>query len=82
MGKTRDLVKKIKDTKGIFQAKMGSIQDRNGVDLREAEDSFYVFRDLEFLFALQSLLVAPDKKPADSSVCSCLSFQSCSLWGS
>ena len=39
MGKTRDLVKKIIDTKGIFQAKMGSIKDRNGMDLTEAEDT-------------------------------------------
>ena len=38
MGKTRDLFKKIRDTKGIFHAKMGSIKDRNGTDLREAED--------------------------------------------
>ena len=38
MGKTRDLFKKIKDTKGIFHAKMGSIKDRNGLDLKEAED--------------------------------------------
>ena len=38
MGKTRDLVKKIRDTKGTFHAKMGTIQDRNGMDLREAED--------------------------------------------
>ena len=38
MGKTRDLFKKIKDTKGTFHAKMGSIKDRNGVDLTEAED--------------------------------------------
>ena len=38
MGKTRDLVKKIRDTKGIFYAKMGSIKDRNGRDLTEAED--------------------------------------------
>ena len=38
MGKTRDLFKKIRDTKGIFHAKMGSIKDRNGVDLTEAED--------------------------------------------
>ena len=38
MGKTRDLFKKIRDTKGIFYAKMGSIQDRNGMDLTEAED--------------------------------------------
>ena len=38
MGKTRDFFKKIRDTKGIFQAKMGSIKDRNGMDLTEAED--------------------------------------------
>ena len=38
MGKNRDLFKKIRDTKGIFQAKMGSIKDRNGMDLTEAED--------------------------------------------
>ena len=37
MGKTRDLFKKIRDTKGTFHAKMGSIKDRNGMDLREAE---------------------------------------------
>ena len=35
MGKTRDLFKKIRDTKGIFHAKMGSIKDRNGMDLTE-----------------------------------------------
>ena len=38
MGKTKDLFKKIRDTKGIFHAKMGSIKDRNGIDLTEAED--------------------------------------------
>ena len=38
MGKTRDLFKKIRDTKGIFHAKMGIIKDRNGTDLTEAED--------------------------------------------
>ena len=38
MGKTRDRFKKIKDTKGIFHEKMGSIKDRNGMDLTEAED--------------------------------------------
>ena len=38
MGKTRDLLKKIRDTKGAFHAKMGSIRDRNGMDLTEAED--------------------------------------------
>ena len=38
MGKTRDLFKKIRDTRGIFHTKMGSIKDRNGMDLTEAED--------------------------------------------
>ena len=38
MGKTRDLFRKIRDTKGIFHAKMSSIKDRNGMDLTEAED--------------------------------------------
>ena len=39
MGKTRDLFKKIRDTKGTFHAKMGSIKDRNGMDLTEGEDT-------------------------------------------
>ena len=38
MGKTRNLFKKIRDTKGTFHSKMGTIKDRNGMDLREAED--------------------------------------------
>ena len=38
MGKTRDLLKKIRDTKGTFHAKMGSIKDTNGMDLTDAED--------------------------------------------
>ena len=38
MGKTRDLFKKIRDTKGTFHANMGTIKDRNGMDLKEAED--------------------------------------------
>ena len=38
MGKTRDLIKKIRDTKGTFHAKMASMRDRNGMDLTEAED--------------------------------------------
>ena len=38
MGNTRDLFKKIRDTKGTFHAKIGSIKDRNGLDLREAEE--------------------------------------------
>ena len=39
LGKTKDLFKKISDTKGAFHAKMGSIRDRNGMDLTEAEDN-------------------------------------------
>ena len=38
MGKSRDLFKKIRDTKGMFHAKMGTIKDRNGMDLTEAEE--------------------------------------------
>ena len=38
MGKTGDVFKKIRDTNGTFQAKMGTIKDRNGIDLTEAED--------------------------------------------
>ena len=38
IGKTRDLFKKIRDTKGLFHAKIGSIKDRNGMDITEAED--------------------------------------------
>ena len=38
MGKTKDLFKKIRDTKGTFHAKMGTIKDRNGMDLTETED--------------------------------------------
>ena len=44
MGKTRDLFKKIRDTKGTFHAKMGTIKDRNGTDLTEAEDIKEVVR--------------------------------------
>ena len=40
MGKTRDLFKKIRDTKGTFHAKMGSIKDRNGMDPTEAQDRY------------------------------------------
>ena len=44
MGKTRDVFKKIRDTKGTFHAKMGSIKDRNGMDLTEAEDIKKILR--------------------------------------
>ena len=45
MGKTRNLFKKIRDTKGTFQAKMGSIKDRNGKDITEAEDIKYRWQE-------------------------------------
>ena len=44
MGKTRDVFKRIKDIKGIFHAKMGSIKDRNGMDLTEGEDIEKILR--------------------------------------
>ena len=44
MGKTRDLLKKIRDTKGTFHAKMGRVKDRNGMDLTEAEDVATIHR--------------------------------------
>ena len=50
MGKTRDLFKKIRDTKGTFHAKMGSIQDRNGMDLTEAEDIKKMWQDYTELY--------------------------------
>ena len=49
MGKTRDLFKKIRDTRGTFPAKMGTIKDRNGMDLTEAEDIKMKWQDLRFL---------------------------------
>ena len=55
MGKTKDLVKKIRDTKGTFHAKMGSIKDRNGMALIEAEDSeksWTRLSDLHFTFCV------------------------------
>ena len=45
MGKTRGLFKKIKDTKGTFQAKMGTIKDRNCMDLTEAEDTKKIWQE-------------------------------------
>ena len=51
MGKTTDLFKETRDTKGIFQAKMGTIKDRNSKDLKEAEDIFiFIF----YLFLLEA----------------------------
>ena len=47
MGKTRDLFKKMRDTKGTFRAKMGTIKDRNGMDLTEAEDIKKMWKDTQ-----------------------------------
>ena len=47
MGKTRDLFKKMRDTKGTFHAKMGSIKDRNGMDLTEAEEVARIHRTIQ-----------------------------------
>ena len=58
MGKTRDLFQKIRDTKGTFHAKMGSIKDRNGMDLTEAEDISHLEPDIlecEVKWALESI---------------------------
>ena len=50
MGKTRDLFKKIRDTNGIFHAKMGTIKDRNGMDLTEADDIKKRFQEYTELY--------------------------------
>ena len=50
MGKTRDLFKKIRDTKGTFHAKMGSIKDRNGLELTEAKDINTRWQDYRELY--------------------------------
>ena len=50
MGKTRDLFKKIRDNEGTFHAKMGSMKDRNGMDLTEAEDIQKRWQDTEELY--------------------------------
>ena len=63
MGKTRDLLKKIRDTKETFHAKMGTIKDRNGMDLTEAEDinkrwqqySVLIFKMYLYFFLLKVL---------------------------
>ena len=50
MGKTRDLFNKIRDTKGIFHAKISSIKDRNGMDLTEAEDTKKMWQEYTELY--------------------------------
>ena len=59
MGKTRDLFRKTRDTKGTFHAKTGSIKDRNGMDITEAEDIKKRF-DLWFSSVTQSCLTLCD----------------------
>ena len=61
MGKTRDLFKKIRDTKGTFHAKMGSIKERNGRDLTEAEDIKQRWQ--EYLHRIPRLSEAPWEVP-------------------
>ena len=62
MGKTRDFFKKIRDTKGIFHAKMCTIKDRNGMDLTEAEDikkwQEYTKELYEKIFTIQIITMA------------------------
>ena len=55
MGRTRDLFKEIKNTKGTFHAKMGSIKDRNSIDLREAEDIKKRWQEYTELYKKRSL---------------------------
>ena len=50
MGKTRDFSKKIRDTKGTYHAKMGTIKDRNGMDLKEAEDMKKMWQEYTELY--------------------------------
>ena len=62
IGQTRDLFKKIRDTKGIFHAKMGSIKDRNGMELTEAEDIKKRWQDTqknctEKIFTIQIIMM-------------------------
>ena len=69
MGKTRDLFKKIRDTKGTFHAKMGSIKDRSGMDLTEAEDIKKRWQEYtEELYKKD--LHNQDKRSGSASICS------------
>ena len=65
MGKTRDLFKKIRDTKGTFHVKMGSIKDRNGLDLTEAEDINKWWQEYTELY--KKVLHDPDNHDGDHS---------------
>ena len=56
MGNTRDLFKKIRDTKGTFHAKMGSMNDRNGMDLTEAEDIKKRWQDTQKNYTKKSFM--------------------------
>ena len=59
MGKTRDLFKKIRDTKGTFHAKMDSIKDRNGMDLTEAEN---IFDKIQYPFMIKTQKTGNEKE--------------------
>ena len=65
MGKTRDLFKNIRDSKGTFHAKMGTIKDRNGMDLTEAED--IKKRWQEYTELSKNVLNDPDNHKSDHS---------------
>jgi len=69
-GKTRDLFKKIRDTKGTFHAKMGSIKDRNGMDLTEAEDFFFKFYFIFKLYNIVLVLRNIEMNPPQVYLCS------------
>ena len=56
MGKTRDLFKKIRDTKGTFHAKMGSVKDRTGMDLTEAEDIKKSGKNIQMIYTKKVLM--------------------------
>ena len=61
MGKTRDIFKKIRDTKGTFHAKMGLIKDRNGMNLTEAEDIKKRWQEYTELYFIPVFIPVPKK---------------------
>ena len=72
MGKTRDLFKKIRGTKGTFHAKMGSIKDRNGMDLTEAEAAPY-----RLLFSCSVRIFHCSSFSCGAQALGCTGFRSC-----
>ena len=87
MGKTRNLFKKIRDTKGTFHEKMGTIKDRNGMDLTEAEDIKKRWQEYTELYKkiLSCHVIIPFKKEWDNASFVCLfkmnkeNFSSCMI---